>query len=49
MATAETIERKTTGKVRAHQTQNEGLVFVAIVFPLSYRLCVLAARRHDER
>ena len=27
MATAETIERKTTGKVRAHQTQNEGLVF----------------------
>src|ERR1700735_4662430 len=28
MATAsETIERKTTGKVRPHQTQNEGLVF----------------------
>ena len=27
MATAETIGRKTTGKVRAHQTQNEGLVF----------------------
>jgi glycine cleavage system P protein (glycine dehydrogenase) subunit 2 len=27
MATAETIQRKTTGKVRAHQTQNEGLVF----------------------
>ncbi len=27
MAAAETIGRKTTGKVRAHQTQNEGLVF----------------------
>src|SRR5580692_1243472 len=27
MATIETIERKTTGKVRPHQTQNEGLVF----------------------
>jgi glycine dehydrogenase subunit 2 len=27
MAAAEQIERKTTGKVRPHQTQNEGLVF----------------------
>jgi glycine dehydrogenase subunit 2 len=27
MAATETIERKTTGKVRPHQTQNEGLVF----------------------
>jgi glycine dehydrogenase subunit 2 len=27
MAVTETIERKTTGKVRPHQTQNEGLVF----------------------
>src|ERR1700684_1335891 len=27
MAAGETIERKTTGKVRPHQTQNEGLVF----------------------
>jgi glycine dehydrogenase subunit 2 len=27
MAAIETIERKTTGKVRPHQTQNEGLVF----------------------
>ena len=27
MATTETIERKTTGKVRPHQTQNEALVF----------------------
>src|ERR1700691_1625881 len=27
MAAVEQIERKTTGKVRAHQTQNEGLVF----------------------
>jgi glycine dehydrogenase subunit 2 len=27
MATVEQIERKTLGKVRAHQTQNEGLVF----------------------
>src|SRR5580704_17979350 len=27
MATMETIERKTLGKVRPHQTQNEGLVF----------------------
>src|ERR1035441_5354144 len=27
MATTETIERKTTGKVRPHQTQNEALLF----------------------
>jgi glycine dehydrogenase subunit 2 len=27
MATTETVERKTLGKVRPHQTQNEGLVF----------------------
>jgi glycine dehydrogenase subunit 2 len=27
MSVTETIERKTTGKVRPHQTQNEGLVF----------------------
>ena len=27
MATVEQIERKTLGKVRPHQTQNEGLVF----------------------
>ena len=27
MATVEQVERKTLGKVRPHQTQNEGLVF----------------------
>jgi hypothetical protein len=27
MATTETIERKTLGKVRPHQTQNEGVCF----------------------
>ena len=27
MATVETIRARTTGKVRPHQTQNEGLVF----------------------